>query len=91
MHSCARPAPHNERRAPRQDVPRSLVSGWSPRAVLLALVDAMCESPAATSSDTGEEELHQNIFNPFFDIFTSFSVGDRLGAYLTGKKRAEWD
>ena len=43
----------------------------------------MCELPTATSSDTDEEELHQNIFNAFLDIFTSMQLGYRLEAYLT--------
>ena len=51
-------------------------------AVLLSLVDAMCEFLAATSSDTGEEELHENI-NVFLDLVTSFHLGDRLEVYLT--------
>ena len=46
-------------------------------------VDAMCELHAETPSGTDEEELHQNIFNAFLAIVTSFQLGDRLQAYLT--------
>ena len=55
-------------------------------AVLLALVDAMCELLAATSSDTDGEELHQNISNVFLDTVTGFQLGDKLEAYLTEKE-----
>ena len=53
------------------------------RAVSMALVDAMCEFPAATSSDTNEEEFRQNIFN--VDIVTSYRLSERLDEYLTGE------
>ena len=46
----------------------------------------MCELPAATSADTDEEELRQNILNALLGIFTSFQPGDRLEAYLTGRR-----
>ena len=59
-------------------------------AVLLALVEAMCESLPATSSDTDEEQLHQNIFNVFLDMVTSFQLGDRLEAYLTEEELVSW-
>ena len=53
------------------------------RAVLLALVDTLCELLEATSSVTDEEEPHQNIFNAFLDFCTGcFHVGDSLEAYL---------
>ena len=55
---------------------------------LLALVDAMCEIPAATSSDTDEEELHQNIFSAFLDMFTSFQAGRQTGSVLD--RRRNW-
>ena len=50
----------------------------------MALVDAMCEFPAATSSDTYEEEFHQNIFN--VDIVTSYRVSERLDKYMTAEE-----
>ena len=50
----------------------------------MALVDAMCEFLAATSSDTDEEEFHQNIFN--VDIVTIYRPSERLDEYLTGKE-----
>ena len=48
---------------------------------LMALVDAMCEFP---SSDTDEEEFHQNIFN--VDIVTSYRPSERLEEYLAGEE-----
>ena len=56
-------------------------------AVLLALVDAMSEFLASTSSDTDEAELHENIFNVFLDMVTSFHLDDRLEVYLTEEER----
>ena len=53
------------------------------RAVLVVLVDAMCELLEATSSVTDEEEHHQNILNAFLDLCTRcFHLGDSLEAYL---------
>ena len=54
------------------------------RAVLMALEDAMCEFPAATSSDTDEEEFHHNIFN--VDVVTSYRPSERLEEYLAGEE-----
>ena len=55
-----------------------------------ALCPQLCNSnvrvPAATSSDTDEEELRQNILNALLGIFMSFQPGDRLEAYLTGRR-----
>ena len=39
---------------------------------VLSYADAMCELPPGSSSDTSEEERHQNIFNGFLNIVTSF-------------------
>ena len=50
------------------------------RAVLMALVEAMCKFPAATSSDTDEEEFHQHIFN--VDVVTSHRPSERHGRVL---------
>ena len=50
------------------------------------LVGAMCKFPAATSSDTDEEEFHQHIFNVFLHIVTSYRLCERLEEYLTGEE-----
>ena len=55
MHSCVRPAPHSEKRAPRHDV------SCSPCALNFAKV--LCVFHAETFSESDEEELNQNIFD----------------------------
>ena len=56
----------------------------APLSVLSALADAMCEFPAATSSDTDEEEFHRILFLTFsWTMSRTLQLGDRLEACLT--------
>ena len=43
----------------------------------------MCELLEDSLSDTDEEVLHQNIFNAFLNIVTSFQMGAMLEMHLT--------
>ena len=51
-------------------------------------VDAMCEFLAESLSDTDEEVPHQNMFNAFLHMVTSYPTGGMLDLLLTDDELA---
>ena len=51
-------------------------------------VDAMCELPTESLSDTDEDISRQNMFNAFLHIVTSYPTGTTLAWLLTDSELA---